>query len=842
MTTKEYYDDKYTLTTYPLSRRLSYKKKVEADFRAAKECIDYIDQFWLSEESNKEREELLENYQLANGNGDAFIKRRIKDSEIKYKIGKKEVTFSLDNVKHLPLINQIVQGLLGEFYKRYLRFTVKDFSRWSANQEKQRRKEMLGQWLTQQFVEPIRDGLVAQFGGIEAVQQLPQEQQQQVVEQINAQVEQMTPDNIKSYFKTTYASTLDIDGQKLLNGHIKKLDILDKTYVGAEHGIISAKEVYYVGIRNNRPVYENVNVMYHKFGGGRDNTRAETADWNLYEMQMTLSEFLNSFGSLITKKSQWEKLGRIIGQLGGGDIAEEVNRRIIGEYSLNPEAFEHIDQSTQEGQAAIVSLYNNAWSLFSGAASSFTMRVCHFTWMWPMALTLVRRYNASEDKVEEFYADETYKLDKLKGDLSTVKIWVNQVWEGYKIGYGSGKDTLYLGIQPIPHQYRSSKYPFEVYHPYVGGTYNTLMNNDINTSLVSLGKEYNFNFDLEHARLNRDLAGNLGKVMLMLFDYVPEDIGLVGFIKMIHEHKIAPIEMPEAAPIMQNIGQMFKEVDMSTAVDVAQRIQLLRYYQDQTAISMYYNPSRLGQISPYVPVSNNQQNIAQSANQTEKIFKVHEQIVLRSINALMDVVLYCVREFDDYYQEILTDVEMGELMLTRDMLSFSQFNVFATSDINDLDNLQTFKNISLQPMLQNQVPAIFVARVIEAKSLSEVIQILSELEQYKAEQMAAASNASKEEAENERKFKLQIEKIKSDASKTLKQMEIDKDLRVAAIEREQWVTQRDIDGNKRNDEVDAKIVEMIAKEEEADKQREFEAKENEKDRQLKLKLGKSKTK
>lgn len=837
----EYYSRFTDIDIYPLAQRVSLKKKEAKEFQLPKDCINYMDSFYGRDFRSGRQANLLENYQLANGNGELFIDR-MKGGLKKYYVeddkGGAYHTFEVDNIKHYPLVNQIIQGLLGEKYKRNLVPTVKDNSKYSKNLRKKKRREMMTEWINQSFLQPLRAQVLQELGGTQVLAQTPPEQVPQLQQQIEQQVEQLTPQHIKNYLETEYASKVEILAQRILNHLMSELRLKDVTDEGFEHALITSEEYYYVGLKHGRPVMELVNPLFFYWGGSQNTEFVEDAEWAMYEQYITFSDFINRWGEEIKKKKQWQEVENLL--VGGsGDAADEVHRDIITEYARNPEAFAHIDQTTEEGQREIVSLYEHFSRIHGDGLNSYRIRMTHCTWKWSAKMYLVERIDPETGEDVTFWADEDYDLDPLKGDIKAHEKWVPEVWEGYK--FGESDDGLFLGIQRLPYQHRSEKYPFDTKLPYFGRKYNSLMNNDENRTLIDLGKNFNFDFDREHAQLRRDMSHNVGKIFLFLAEYIPDGFTMPEFIKLIHEHKLAPIQFPEGSLPPQFAAQMFKDIDMSTAVDIAQRIQLLRYYQDQTAISMYYNPSRLGQISPYVPVSNNQQNIVQSANQTEKLFKTHDEIVVRALNGLINAARVAAKLDPTYLEEILDDVSLGLLQTDLEMFWFSELDVYVTTNINDIENLQQMKNIAVN-MSHTEGNTLQIAKILDAKSMSELIQYLEEDQLFKMK-MAEKQNAEAMEMEKQKlQFQQMMEQFKAALRMQEKQLDYKKAIDVAAIGQESWAAQYDINQNNINDGIERERSKQMFELERQKREQDFQAKENDKERQLKLKLDKQKPK
>ena len=148
----------------------------------------------------------------------------------------------------------------------------------------------------------------------------------------------------------------------------------------------------------------------------------------------------------------------------------------------------------------------------------------------------------------------------------------------------------------------------------------------------------------------------------MVQDLIPEGYTFSEWFKAVKYTKIAPIQFKEIAGAAGNVSpQILKDIDLSQVMEFDKTLNHLQYLQNQTAISMYYNPSMLGQISPYITSQNNQTNISASSNQTEKIFATYGKIIERSLNNLLKAARIAYKNHDEPLRWVFDDGAVAEL-------------------------------------------------------------------------------------------------------------------------------------------------------------------------------------
>ena len=122
--------------------------------------------------------------------------------------------------------------------------------------------------------------------------------------------------------------------------------------------------------------------------------------------------------------------------------------------------------------------------------------------------------------LQETIVTEEYRMDKSIGDISIEWEWINETWEGVKIG-----EDIYINVQPLPFQDVSLDNPNKVFFPYIGGGM------DLNTepvSLVEIMKPLLYDYIEVLYRLKLSLARNKDKILLMDIAQIPSNIGKIG--------------------------------------------------------------------------------------------------------------------------------------------------------------------------------------------------------------------------------------------------------------------------------------------------------------------------
>ncbi len=781
-------------------QRLSYDEKSRSNFKWVNEVMDFYDFYHggADIDLSKKREKLKLNYDLAVGR--CNMSEQYKDL-VSFHLDKEKIDIGLNNVHHYPIINQIVKGMWGQWSKRPLEPIVYDASGSALTEKKRAQAELIQNYLQQELIQPkinlIKQQYFQEFN-IEDPYQLSPEEQQQMQADLDKRVQDGL-ESIKEYMEKGYRSPSSIQAQKLTNYLMKELRIKEKTDNNFEHLLCAGEVYFYTGIRHSRPVFEKVNPMYFTWAGSQNEEFCENGEFCKYVEYTKLTDFLNRYGDIL-KPSEIERIPEMISfgtgdgrLLNTGEFKGEVILEIDSQYG-GVENFPG-DFKTRRGQSEIANLYAQVAQKMGVPIKQLeraSIRETHITFKSMRKLKSIKR--VVNGKVYKYYRDEHYEFDQLKGDIEERTIWVNEIWEGRKVG---GKQGIYFNKGPLPFQYKSLNNPFDVKHPYVGQKLETLSGNTENVALVDLGKVWNLDYDIMQARLKEKLATDIGKVFLMVQDLIPDGYKFSEWLSAVKYAKIAPIQMKE---VMASgvTPQMLKEIDLTQVNEFDKTINALQYLQSQTAVSMYYNPSMLGQISPYITSTNNQQNIQASSNQTEKIFSTYSNIIERALNNLLKAARVAYKDNNDVLRWVLDDGSVAELELDSEMLSRSEMGLFITNDYADIAGAEYLKN-NIMALMQNQYPMTAIVQIAAAKSTNEILRIVEEQEHKaeEAQQKKFQQDMALQQQNND--MQKQLEDLRTQVKMAMQEKELQNKKEITAIDSQKFMLAQDVDRDGIND-------------------------------------------
>lgn len=370
------------------------------------------------------------------------------------------------------IIRPKVDLLIGEETKRPLNFRVIRTSQEATSEMQEKEKQMILQY--------IEAAITARMSPEEA---------QQFQEQLQSG-EIMPPEQIAKYMDKDYKDIVENTAYHSLTYLREKLDLDNEFIKGWKDGLISGREIYYVGVLNAEPYAERVNPICFSYDKSPDLEFIEDGSWCCRKMRMPITEVYDRYYDKLEEKDL-DRLEEMIGSTPG---------RNLGDRSP-------VDMGIQ------LRIYDNP--IFEGSGKSL-VNVWHCCWKsFKKIFYVTTTDDAGQPQIN--IVDETYQ--PVGNEVSVEPDWIIEVWEGYRAG-----SDLYFGIQPIEYQHVSIDNPNSQKLPYCGAIYSNT--NSKPRSLVSILKPLQYMYIVLWYRLELAIARDKGKVVNMDITQIPKSMNI----------------------------------------------------------------------------------------------------------------------------------------------------------------------------------------------------------------------------------------------------------------------------------------------------------------------------
>ena len=702
------------------------------------------------------------------------------------------------------IIRPKVDLLIGEETKRPLNFRVIRTSQEATSEMQEKEKQMILQY--------IEAAITARMSPEEA-QQFQQQLQSGEI---------MPPEQIAKYMDKDYKDIVENTAYHSLTYLREKLDLDNEFIKGWKDGLISGREIYYVGVLNAEPYAERVNPICFSYDKSPDLDFIEDGSWCCRKMRMPITEVYDRYYDKLEEKDL-DKLEEMIGSTPG---------RNLGDRSP-------VDMGIQ------LRIYDNP--IFEGSGKSL-VNVWHCCWKsFKKIFYVTTTDDAGQPQIN--IVDETYQ--PVGNEISVEPDWIIDVWEGYRAG-----SDLYFGIQPIEYQHVSIDNPNSQKLPYCGAIYSNT--NSKPRSLVSILKPLQYMYIVLWYRLELAIARDKGKVVNMDITQIPKSMNIspakwMHYLSSVGVNFINPYE--EGWNIPGREGGKPARFNQITALDltmsnvIAEYIQLMDKIEELAGTISGITQQREGAVSSSEMVGNVERSVVQSSHITEPLFWVHNQCKRRVLNMLLNTAKGAWEETGKQKLQYIFDNGERAFLDITPKFYYEDMDVFVSDTSKDLENIQKLQQL-IQPAMQNGASLLEAAEILTNDNFNIIKQKLKDMqtrqEQIQQQQQEAEAQQQQQlqQMQNESK---QQELMLQEAQMDLQRYQIDQDnqtkIAVAQINAYRGTEELDQDQNGIPDpvEIGKQAIEQQKINQEAYNKR-YEAKQKREIEDQKIQLEKDKMK
>ena len=775
--------------------RLSYKKKIANDYEWARAKMDYFSNQYNYYSDKKEKFKI--NYELFNGRMD-FDSYLETGNTIASELGVEipEMEFNKSDFIHFPILQTILHDLEGEEIKRPFNIRVVTTNSNSESVRQKTRKELLventSKIVKQQLLEKISKENQKKLEEAQAsmdpsvdpqYQEKLQELQQSLEAQIEENMQRMTPLEVETYMSNNFRLPEEKLTDEILQYHIRT-DRLKKIFdLGWKDVIIAGEEIYWTGEWNGRPIIKVCNPLYFNYSKSKDVDYLDEADWCTYDEYLSIYEIYQHFGNIITEEER-EVLDKYESTLNSPSDSKV--------WEIIPNAIMNMTD------AETTPSWIDPWQdNFNDNYKTRRLRVTHVVWKTLKKIKYIYRLNEN-GTLEKSIVDETYVFNKAT-DIKQETIWIPEYWQGYKI---FTNPKIYLKIEPIPNQYRDLDNPFQIRGPYTGTVYSA--RNSAPISITDLGKPWQFLYNVIVNQIIEIMKTDIGNILLGLQEQIPKDLTPTQWMTYIKKFKVALISASRDGDL-RSMGidpQYWKSINLSHTQDIAQKLNLLDYIERKMTQAMSYNPNRLGMQSPYESVGNNQQNIIQSSNQTEKWFYMHSYVKERTVENFIEICKVIYKENPLRASYILSDLSIATLNTETSEFANYNYKVYITNTLKDTQVLTELKSL-IQPIIQNSNGDLrVVTEILTSENATEIKNIINRLHESKIKQEEKMQQSQQQQQMQMQEMQMQIKQMEMQFQKQLADDKNATTLEAARINGERFAAMNDINDNSEHDMIE----------------------------------------
>ncbi len=595
-----------------------------------------------------------------------------------------------------------------------------------------------------------------------------------------------TPEEIVKYERHNVSDLIEVQGNKILKFLKKYLNTKEVFKKGWKDALLTAEEIYWTGISNNDVMLRRCNPLNVTVILDGDTDYVDDAIGVIEIRMLSPATIIDEFGDKLTP-SEVEELEKMSMRYTSAGTSPNSNPTFT------------IDQ-----QGSVIDTGLSNFSSLNSTVGSFNsqlIRVVRVEWK-SFKKMFHLSYTDEEGIPQEKIVDESFKTSIFKSafpDTKTEEFWINEAWEGLKIGA-----EIFIDVKPKENQRRRMDNPYYCKLGYTGLLYNST--NSKSVSLLDRLKPYQYLYNIISYRLELAFASDQGRIFLMDLAQIPrsEGMDIERWMYYMKAMKIAFINSHEEGKKGSMTGKtsnfnQFQSIDLSLANQIQQYIQTLDYIKQQTAFISGVSPQRLGAISSQELVGNVQQSLEQSALITEYLFDSHNEVKRRVYTAMIECAKIAFKD-GKKTQFILDDMGIELLDIEECELDNTEFNVFMSNSNKDLQIVESLKQLAQAALQSDKADLSTIIDTMINDSPKDIVRTIQkgEAAKYARDKQAQDQQAQVQQAQIKAQQDAVAQQLADkDKDRQLKQYEIDSNnetkLQVAQIN--VYSRQEDLDQN-----------------------------------------------
>ena len=417
-------------------------------------------------------------------------------------------------------------------------------------------------------------------------------------------------------FESNWKDKRAIEGQGVLNYLRDNLD-LDNMYIDSYvHWLIAGQFYTYRDVKFDKVVASSIHPLeYYPILNGSD--YIEDTNMGMRKFKMSMHDIVSYFRDVLDLK----------------DIKYIEDVILKNDYHTS---------TISLSNAIIADRYGNAYEFFKNkyGDSGADVTICDndgLTWVYHYVFTtytkiqiLVYEDQLGQMKKKEVSAD--YKLNREAGDLHLESEWVNEMWNGYRIG--DEALGLYTIPQPVTAQRHEVNNTSNVKNPYGGKgfMYNGLMSPSIVRPLIP----YQVIYNIIHYYREMAIAKNQGKILVLPKGLLIDDDEISQEEAVYYLKADGKLYVDETADGFNASQQAIRQLDLSDAQYIQSLSQILLELKEEAWEVVGMNRQRYGDTYASDGKGTTEQAIYRAAMGTAPITEVFNQARNKDYMALID--------------------------------------------------------------------------------------------------------------------------------------------------------------------------------------------------------------
>ena len=682
-----------------------------------------------------------------------LVNMKIHKEDIAYVLNpnKLKANFVPDTLQHYPTINAYLNLLQGEAISRPFDWHVVVTNPNAISEIENQKKEAI----LQSLQELIQN------------ESLSEEDYQRKLSEQN------------DYFQYEYQDMREVRANELLRHYNKQYDFKNLFDIeGIMDSMIVKEEHYLCDVQGGEPVIEKLDPLKLRIFRSGNSNRTEDADMVVYEDFKSIGWVYDNYHDVLTKKdcAYLEKLTS--GTTGDSsddspfwdDRNAYMDPDLGNEMVSNPHFF-----------SALLGEYGYTSSALP-YDSEGNVRVLRVFWKSRRKIKKIKKYDFQTGEEEFHFYPETYVTNEALGEEEEI-YWVNEAWEGTKIG-----NEIYVNIRPRPIQYNSMSNPSKCHFGIIGQIYNIGSGNS--PSMVDILKPYAYMYDATIDKLYKLLESNLGKLTVFDTASVPDTWKVEKWLHFAKVNHIAIKNSFNEGKKGAATGKLYAGlnsnttgvIDASVSSEIQFNIHLLDWLDQQMGKACGITPQRLGQVSNRETVGGVERATLQSSHITEAVFARHDNLKKRVLECFLDTLKIALKGRKKKFEYLTSTGAQRIMEIDGDEYNECDYGLVLDNSQGTQVLIQKLDGLA-QAGLQNQMFNFStMMKLYSTESISEKIRMMESAEKQAQERQEQMQQQQMQMQQQQLEAQAQQQQLEMEQKDIQNQRDNDTRLLVAQIQ------------------------------------------------------------
>ena len=658
-----------------------------------------------------------------------------------------------EKIQHYPIMNSKLNLLRGEESKRVFDYRVVVTNPSSISEIEENKKAALMQSIMTE------------------VQNTSQSE-----EDFNKRMEEL-----EYYYKYNWQDFREQRANAVIKHYEKERNFRLLFNEGFMDAVTVGEEIYACDIVGGEPFIERINPLKIRvFKSGYSN-RIEDADIVIIEDYWSPGRVIDTFYDVLTEKD--------IKYI--EDLPDHIGQSYVDNMDNIDERYGYINGSMLDDSLSSEGFFSTADNLFSNTVINSllpydiagNLRVLRVFWKSKRCIKKVKSFDPETgEEIINFYP-ENYNASPELGEEEQ-KLWINQAWEGVKIG-----SDIYVNMRPRIVQYNSVSNPSRCHFGIVGSVYN--LNESKPFSLVDMMKMYNYEYDAIHDRLNKMMSRNWGKMVGLDLAKVPKGWEIDKWLYYAKVNGLYISDSFKEGNIGASTGKLAGAlnnnssgvIDADWGNNIQQYISMLEFIKMEMSEVVGVTKQREGQISNRETVGGVERATLQSSHITEWLFLIHDDVKKRAIECFLETAKAAFRGRKIKFKYILPDYSEKMIEIDGDEFLESDYGLVVDNS-EGTQKLNSELETLAQAGLQNHLLTFStLMKIYNTSSIAEKQRLIEndERKMMEMQQEQASQQSQLEQAKLEQQMQLEQDKLQNERDMNTENNEVK--LLIANIEK-----------------------------------------------------------